>query len=402
MNRISDTRSYYLQKGKPGRRAQPSSYLTRFRKGTATSAHPGAKPVPRMFSKSIFLAVIVASLAFGSGTITEKAAGQSQRRPRTVTQPAPSSRNIVSPPQTEPEADVLKIDTDLVNTVFTAIDRDRHFINTLRASDLRIYENDTPQEISLFERETDRPLTLVILVDTSKSQERTLPDEKRAAKAFVRSVVRPEKDKVAVMSFTGRPRVDQPLTENMERLNRAIDGLRVEFPPDNPTCEEDRPVQEDPLCWTSIWDSVWASSGEVLIKADENSRRAVILLSDGDDTSSVIGRQDAIDSAVKNNVAVYSIGIGDPEFYKVEKDSLRKLSDRTGGRAFFPRDESELQAAFRQIQEELRSQYVVGYSPKNKARDGSHRRIKMEIVNPELRKQNLQLIYRQGYYAPKQ
>ncbi|HET6891859.1 MAG TPA: VWA domain-containing protein, partial [Pyrinomonadaceae bacterium] len=138
----------------------------------------------------------------------------------------------------------------------------------------------------------------------------------------------------------------------------------------------------------------------VLAKADENSRRAVILLSDGDDTSSVIRRQDAIDSAVKNNVAVYSIGIGDPEFYKVEKDSLRKLSDRTGGRAFFPRDESELQAAFRQIQEELRSQYVVGYSPKNKARDGSHRRIRMEIVNPELRKQNLQLIYRQGYYAP--
>ena len=355
----------------------------------------------KILSKSTALAVIAASLVFGLATTKVRSvSGQSQRRPRTVTQPAPPSRNNVSPPQ-EPEADVLKIDTDLVNTVFTAVDRDRHFITTLRSSDVRIYENDTPQEISLFERETDRPLTLVILVDTSKSQERTLPDEKRAAKAFLHSVVRPEKDKVAVMSFTGRPRVDQPLTEKMERLNRAIDILRVEFPANNPTCEEERPVQEDPLCWTSIWDAVWASSGEVLIHAGENSRRAVILLSDGDDTSSVIKRQDAIDSAVKNNVAVYSIGIGDPELYKVEKDSLRKLSDRTGGRAFFPRDEGELQAAFRQIQEELRSQYVVGYSPKNKARDGSHRRIKMEIVNPELRKQNLQLIYREGYYAQK-
>jgi VWFA-related protein len=297
---------------------------------------------------------------------------------------------------------VLKIDTDLVNTVFTAVDRDRHFVTTLRSSDLRIYENDIPHEISLFERETDRPLTLVILVDTSKSQERTLPDEKNAAKAFIRSVVRPEKDKVAVVSFTGRPRVDQQLTENVARLNRAIDFLRVEFPANNPNCDEERPVQEDPLCWTSIWDAVWASANEVLSHAAENSRRAVILVSDGDDTSSTIRRQDAIDSAVKNNVAVYSIGIGDPEFYKVEKDSLRKISDRTGGRAFFPRDENELQAAFGQIQEELRSQYVIGYSPKNKARDGSHRRIKMEIVNPELRKQNLQLIYRQGYYAPKQ
>jgi Ca-activated chloride channel family protein len=356
----------------------------------------------RMLPKSTVLSVVAASFVFCLATTNlRNASGQSQRRPRTVTQPTAPSRNNVSPTP-EPEADVLKIDTDLVNTVFTAVDRDRHFITTLRASDVRIYENDTPQDISLFERETDRPLTLVMLVDTSKSQERTLPDEKRAAKAFIRSVVRPEKDKVAVMSFTGRPRVDQPLTEHIDRLNRAIDTLRVEFPPNNPTCEEERSVQEDPLCWTSIWDAVWASSGEVLIKADENSRRAVILLSDGDDTSSVIGRQDAIDSAVKNNVAVYSIGIGDPEFYKVEKDSLRKLSDRTGGRAFFPRDEGELQAAFRQIQEELRSQYVVGYSPKNKARDGSHRRIKMEIVNPELRKQNLQLIYRQGYYAPKQ
>ena len=342
------------------------------------------------------LALMVTSLTFSD------APAQTQRRPRTVTQPitqpATPSRNNVSPAQ-EPEAEVLKIDTDLVNTVFTAVDRNRHFITTLKASDIRVYENDVPQEISLFERETDRPLTLVILVDTSKSQERTLPDEKRAARAFIRSVVRPEQDKVAVVSFTGRARVDEQLTGNVDRLNRTIDMLRVEFPANNPNCEQERPAHEDPLCWSSIWDAVWASTGEVLVKADENSRRAVILLSDGDDTSSIIGRQDAIDAAVKNNVAVYSIGIGDPEFYKVEKDSLRKLSDRTGGRAFFPRDETELQAAFRQIQDELRSQYVLGYSPKNKARDGSHRRIKMEIVNPELRKQDLRLVYRDGYYA---
>ena len=128
----------------------------------------------------------------------------------------------------------------------------------------------------------------------------------------------------------------------------------------------------------------------------------MILLSDGDDTSSTIKRQDVIDSAVKNNVAVYGIGIGDPEYYKIEKDSLRKITDSTGGRAFFPRDENELQAAFKLIQEELRSQYVIAYSPKNKTRDGSHRQIKIEVVNPELRKQKLQLIYRHSYYAPKQ
>lgn len=326
---------------------------------------------------------------------------QGQQRPRLkqstpTAKPAPSP---VSPAEIEPE--VIRVDTDLVNTVFTAVDQDRHFVTTLRASDLRVLENQTPQEISLFERETNRPLTLVILVDTSKSQERTLPDEKRAAKAFLKSVMRPDIDKVAIVSFTGKPDVQQELTDNLPKLNRALDRLKVELPPNNPECEEIGTPQEDPLCWTSIWDSVWASTNEVLAKAPENSRRAIVLLSDGDDTASTIKRQESIDSALRNSVAVYSIGIGDPQFYKMEKDSLEKLSNRTGGRAFFPGSEVELQRAFTQIQEELRSQYVVAYSPKNKARDGARREVKLEIVNPELRKQKLQLVYRQNYYAPK-
>jgi Ca-activated chloride channel family protein len=356
-----------------------------------------------MLFRSKFLLLIALSTlaAFISADIyAQSGAERNQRRPRTVSTKQPST--ITDSVKDESEPEVVRVETNLVNTVFTAVDRDRHFITTLKADDLRIYENDTPQAISLFERETDRPLTLVILVDTSKSQERTLPEEKKAAKAFIRAVVRPDKDKVAVISFTGVPRVEQQLTENISKLNRAIDQLKVELPANNPNCEEEKPVQEDPLCWTSIWDSVWESASEVLNQASENSRRAVILLSDGDDTSSTIKRQDAIDAAVKNNVAVYSIGIGDPELYKVEQDSLRKISDRTGGRAFFPRDDVELGRAFAQIQEELRSQYVIAYSPQNKLRDGSHRRIKMEIINPALRKQNLQLIYRQGYYAPKQ
>lgn len=354
-----------------------------------------------MLSKSKVLPIALSTLlAFISANIyAQTNPNQNQRRPRTVS--SKQVNNIPDSIKEETEPEVVRVETNLVNTVFTAVDRDRHFITTLRADDLRIYENDAPQTISLFERETDRPLTLVILVDTSKSQEHTLPDEKKAAKEFIRAVVRPDKDKVAIISFTGVPRVEQQLTENVSKLNRAIDHLRIELPANNPDCEEDKPVQEDPLCWTSIWDSVWESASEVLGAGEEHSRRAVILLSDGDDTSSTIKRQDAIEAAVKNNVAVYSIGIGDTERYKVEQNSLRKISDSTGGRAFFPRDEAELGRAFAQIQEELRSQYVIAYSPQNKLHDGSHRRIKMEIVNPELRKQKLQLIYRQGYYAPK-
>ncbi|MDQ3666834.1 MAG: VWA domain-containing protein [Acidobacteriota bacterium] len=355
-----------------------------------------------MLSKSKLMSVIALTMLaaiISAAIYAQTNSQQNQRRPRTVSSKQPNT--IPDSVREESEPEVVRVDTNLVNTVFTAVDRDRRFITSLRASDLRIFENDALQTISLFERETDRPLTLVILVDTSKSQERTLPEEKKAARAFIRAVVRPDKDKVAVLSFTGVPRVEQQLTENVSKLNRAIDQLRVELPGNNPNCDQERPVQEDPLCWTSIWDSVWESASEVLGQGDENSRRAIILLSDGDDTSSTIKRRDAIDAAVKNNVAVYSIGIGDPELYKVERDSLRKISDPTGGRAFFPRDEVELGRVFAQIQEELRSQYVIAYSPQNKLRDGSHRRIKMEIVNPELREQKLQLIYRQGYYAPK-
>lgn len=345
------------------------------------------------------LSVALVGITF---TNSGRSSAQNQQRPRTVNSaPVPKP----TPPTNsgdDIEADVIRVDTDLVNTVFTAVDQDRHFVTTLRANDLRILENETPQEISLFEKETNRPLTLVILVDTSKSQERTLPDEKKAAKAFIRSVVRPDIDKVAVVSFTGVPDVKQGLTENLPKLNRAVDSLKVEVPADNPKCEAVKSPQEDPLCWTSIWDSVLDTANEVLGKSPENSRRAIVLLSDGDDTASTVKRQDAIDSALRNNVAVYSIGIGDSEFYKIEKDSLEKLSNRTGGRAFFPRSENELQSAFMQIQDELRSQYVVAYSPKNKTRDGARRQVKLEIINPELRKQKLQLIYRQNYYAPKQ
>ena len=357
------------------------------------------------FRRVLFL---VLTVAFGSWTLTQpplSSAQQNQQRTRSVESPSrtkPAAKQ--APPQdaVDDDPEVIRVDTNLVNTVFTAVDQDRHFVTTLRANDLRVLENQTPQEITLFERETNRPLTIVILVDTSKSQERTLPDEKRAAKAFLSAVMRPAVDKVAIVSFTGEPKVQQDLTDSLPKLERAIDRLKVEVPADNPQCENVKTVQEDPLCWTSIWDSVWASANEVLAKAPENSRRAIVLLSDGDDTSSTIKRQESIDSSVRNNVAVYSIGIGDPAFYKIEKDSLEKLSNRTGGRAFFPASEPELQRAFAQIQEELRSQYVVAYSPRNKARDGGRREVKLEIVNPELRKQKLQLLYRQSYYAPKQ
>ena len=108
---------------------------------------------------------------------------------------------------------------------------------------------------------------------------------------------------------------------------------------------------------------------------------------------------EAVDSAVKADSIIYVIGIGDNYFDGVDEGSLRKISERTGGRAYFPRNEDDLRSAFAQIQDELREQYLVAYSPSNKAKDGTFRRVQLEITNPDLRKQSLRLTYRQGYFA---
>lgn len=312
-----------------------------------------------------------------------------------------------TPPGTssDPEDEIVRVDTNLVNTLFTAFDRDRHFLTSLRAEDVAIFENDVSQPISLFERETVRPLSLAILVDTSESQRGVLADEKSAALAFVNSVIRPDKDRAAVVSFTGVPKIEEPLTNDLGKLHRGIQRVRVEMSPENErrfrNGDDPLPKEQDPGGYTGIWDAMWMTIEDILSQAPEGTRRAIVLLSDGDDTSSTIKKQDVIDFAVKSDVIVYSIAIRDRDFPegKLDSGALRKVSDRTGGRAFFPTQPSQLQTSFSQIDQELRSQYLIAYSPTNKNRDGSYRRIRIEVINSELRKNKPQLLYRQGYYA---
>ncbi len=301
------------------------------------------------------------------------------------------------------EPDVVRVETDLVNTLFTAVDKDHHFITNLRAEDIRIFENGRQQEVSLFERETDRPLSIAVLVDTSESQRGVLDDEKKAALAFVSSVIRPDRDRAAILSFTGETRVEQDLTNEMEKLKNAV--VKVQIPAVNKerleAGEPSPPVDEDPRGWSGVWDAVWVSIQRVLIKSPQSVRRAIILLSDGDDTSSRVSKDEAIGFAVKSDVVVYSIGIRDSDFPsgKMDRKALRKVSEQTGGQVFFPIDDQGLRLAFSQIENELRSQYAIGYSPTDKARDGTYRQVKIEIVSQEMRKRKLRLLYRQGYYA---
>src|SRR6185295_13435444 len=141
------------------------------------------------------------------------------------------------------------------------------------------------------------------------------------------------------------------------------------------------------------------TSSQVLSKIQDQRRRAIILLTDGLDTSSRLTRNNAINEALAAETVVYAIGIGDSKGEGVNKGAVRELAERTGGRAFFPKKTEELQFAFKEIENELRTQYLIAYSSTNKQRDGAYRRITVEVTNPDLRKQDVTIRHRPGYFA---
>jgi Ca-activated chloride channel homolog len=332
------------------------------------------------------------------------------RRVSEVPSPAPSP----TPPKEDVplESDeVVRVETNLTNIFFTAADRNKRFISDLKKEDIRVLEDGQPQEIFTFQQNIELPLSIAILLDTSISEQRTLPDEKAAAQAFLEAVVRPQKDEAAIISFTGDVTLEQGFTGNLERLRRAID--RVEFVPPSGyiggnvvigsgSTQPTPPISDvnrDLAGSTAIWDAVWVCSNDLMTDSAENTRRAIILLTDGVDTSSRLKMHEAIERAQKADAFIYAIGIGDSYEGGVEMGSLRKIAELTGGRAYFPQSEKELRSAFAQIQRDLREQYLLAYSPSNKARDGSYRKIQIEVVDPDLRKQSLKLNYRPGYFA---
>lgn len=327
-------------------------------------------------------------------------------RPTPFAHPSPTP-----PPKKEDEItlnsdDVVRVETNLTNVFFTAADKHKRFVSTLKREDVRILEDGVPQEIFAFHPNSDLPLSLAILIDCSGSEERTLPEEKVAARAFLETVLRPDKDEAAIVTFTGEVTLEQGLTGNVARLRRAIDDVRF-VPPSGyigggVVVSGTPPIsgtQQMLAGGTAIWDAIWATSNELLSGSAEHTRRAIILLTDGMDTMSQVRMQDAINRALKAEALIYSIGIGDRYQFGMDEAALKKLADQTGGRAFFPNNERDLSEAFAQIERDLRERYLIAYSSTNKIRDGRYRKVSIEIVNPAVRRDNLKLNYRPGYFA---
>lgn len=299
--------------------------------------------------------------------------------------------------------DVIRTDTDVTNLPFTAMDKERRFITTLKAEDLRVLEDGVPQQLFTFQRETDRPLAIAFLIDVSFSQETTLPSEKAAARTFIEKVIDSHKDQIAIIPFTGLAYLEQPMTRDLLSAYQVLERIEVAVPaylgagrpltgiPTGPGLPA--PPEEGT---TAIWDAVALTSTNVLANAQGLRRRAIILLTDGLNTTGRLSQKEAINRALGAEAVVYAIGIGSSRD-GIDRGVLRDVAQRTGGRAFFPDKKFDLNAAFAEIEKELRTQYLIAYSSTNKKRDGAYRKISIEITNPELKK--LELRHRPGYYA---
>ena len=321
--------------------------------------------------------------------------------------PAPAQRS--QPPETT--APTIKVDVSVVNVLCTVRDGKGALVSTLDKADFEIREDGKPQKILYFSQETKLPLTLGLLVDSSVSQQRIIAEEQRAGAAFLAQVL-DQQDAAFLITFDVNIELLQDITGSVEFLREALSHIEVEGGGGAP------PVVSPPGPYpgpfpiptpgpvptarggggTRLYDAVYLAANEMLQK--EAGRKAVILISDGQDHGSKVSRDEAIEAAQRSDVIVYSILFVDRGFYGMAgagyfgESILREMAEQTGGRLFRADNDKQLNAAFEQISNELRSQYSLGYSPTNPARDGSYRKIEVKVLQRGHRVQA-----RKGYYA---
>lgn len=294
-----------------------------------------------------------------------------------------------------PSGGQLKVTTEVVNVYAVVKDKKGRLIPNLNREDFELMEDKAPQEIRYFSRETETPLTLGLMVDTSPSQERVLGVEKEEAKVFIREVLRP-KDLVFVLHFDLEVELLQDFTNDQRLISRAVDETVINgggrgvtpgtFPGPN-------------IGGTHLYDAIYLASKELM--KNEVGRKVLILLSDGEDQGSKEKLNDAIEAAQKADVIIYSVVIIDRAFYGFGRlgfsgDSvLKKLSDETGGRVIEVSRVRDTAAAFKEIADELRTQYLLGYAPASFRHDGAYHKIRLRVRNGDFKIQA-----RRGYYAP--
>ena len=302
------------------------------------------------------------------------------------------------PGQQQAEEDLgapIKVDVDVVSLYCSVRSKQNGLIGNLEKTDFDLAEDGKPQTVKYFSKETDIPLTIGLLIDVSGSQRNLIEPERRAGAAFFSSVLK-KKDVAFLISFGADSELLQDLTGSPRLLQDGLRGLKLNagFAGINsgpvPTMSHQR--------GTVLYDAVYLAANDMLSK--EVGRKAVILITDGEDEGSKLSMKAAIEAAQKSDAIVYGILYVDRQFYGGfnmgyrGEGVLKQMADETGGRVFTVGGKNSLDSIFEQIQQEMRTQYLIGYTPTNSVKDGSYRRIDLRTHEKDMKVQ-----VRKGYYA---
>ena len=277
---------------------------------------------------------------------------------------------------------VIRKRVDEVNVVFTVTDKRDHFVKDLTQNDFRVFDDSKPAlSIQSFNRQTNLPLRVGLLIDASNSVRDRFKFEQEAAIEFLNQIIRPRFDKAFVIGFDTTPEVTQDFSDDAEALSKGVRMLRAGG-------------------GTAMYDAIYFACRDKLMQVDKGqiaTRRAIILLSDGEDNQSRVSRDEAIEMAQRAEVIIYAISTDDSGLVLRGDKVLEQLAAATGGRAFFPFKMKDITHSFAAIEDELRSQYVVSYQPADFDADGRFRSIEISAL-----KKDLQVRARKGYFAPQQ
>jgi VWFA-related protein len=317
--------------------------------------------------------------------------------------PPMSTAPDTTQPREDAPTETLKVNVNLVSLYFTVRDRHNGLISTLTKDDCSVTEDKEAQKLKNFAAEADQPLTLGILLDTSGSQTNVLGMEQETGSAFLKRVLRP-KDEAFLISFDVDVNLMQDYTSNPRELERAMSKAEINTAGGNGAAgvpgigQGPIPVHGTPK-GTVLYDAVYLASNDKL--RQETGRKALILLTDGEDQGSRYKPADAIEAAQKANSIIYVLLIADRGFYGgmsfgYSGDSeMRKMAEQTGGRVIdVGNNGKKMEAAFKQIEDELRTQYVASYTPTNNKLDGAYRKVDVQCKGDGLKVQS-----RKGYYA---
>ncbi len=316
-----------------------------------------------------------------------------------ASQPPPAHPPAASQePGPDDSLETFKSQVNVVNLFFNVKDKHGMLIPSLTKSDFQVFEDGKPQTIKYFSAESNQPLTLGILIDTSPSQMHVLPLEQQSCTEFLHSVLRP-KDLAFLINFDADIDLDQDFTNNVSQLARALGKLEINGGASGGGLPGmgGGPVPNAHPRSTALYDAIYLAADEKL--KSEVGRKAMIVFTDGEDEGSRLRIKDAIEAAQKADTICYVILIADRGFYGgfgYSGDAeMKKLAEETGGRVIeVGNKQDKLRQAFDQIQNELRSQYNIGYTPTNNKLDGTYRKVQLKTTNDALKVQA-----RQGYYA---